>query len=51
MRFDAMIGDRSALPTKIGEPILRAQDCKESLLDLLAPHGANPTWPRISTLL
>lgn len=49
--LDAMIDDLRALPKKIGEPILKAWNCKEDLMDLLALHGTNPTRPQISALL
>lgn len=49
--LDSMIGDLLALPKKIGEPILRAWNVKEDLMDLLALHGTHPDRTQISTLL
>jgi transposase len=40
--LDPMVDDLRALPKKIGEPIAKAWNCKEDLMDLLALTGTNP---------
>lgn len=49
--LDPMTDDLRALPKKIGVPILKAWNCKDDLMDLLALHGTNPCRARISALL
>jgi len=41
--LDPMIDDLKALPREIGEPIIKAWNCKEDLMDLLALTHANPS--------
>jgi transposase len=40
--LDPMVEDLTALPKKIGVPILAAWNVKEDLMDLLALHGTHP---------
>lgn len=40
--LDPMVDDLRALQKKIGEPIVKAWNCKEDLMDLLSPTGTNP---------
>jgi transposase len=41
--LDPMIDDLKALPKEIGQPIIKAWNCKEDLMDLLALTHTNPS--------
>jgi transposase len=48
---DDLEAELSALPTRIGKPILAAWNAKEDLLDLLALARANPGREQVAALL
>lgn len=45
--LDPMINDLRALPKEIGEPIIKAWNCKEDLMDLLALTHTHPSRAQI----
>lgn len=45
--LDPMIDDLRALPKEIGEPIIKAWNCKEDLMDLLALTHSHPSRQEI----